>query len=127
MDQSKSVATPPLGLDAIGRLVRDRTLSQLMSQIYDERDPEIAERLRLMLIDEADRFGQLQERMDKVGRLIDEVRIRIENQGALVERLWRRGFDISMACSILENYEKTYKMLGQYLEILQAKIDIGYV
>jgi hypothetical protein len=114
-------------IDDASRLVRDENLLWLMAQLNGESDPLKVDKLRLMIIDEEDRFGRLHERLERADKLIDEARARIEHQQDLINRLGQRGMDTKLADLLLQNYMTTYNTFFDYRQILLVRISRGYL
>jgi hypothetical protein len=107
--------------DAIGRFVSEANIARFVDQLRIETNPARRDMLRRLLIEEEDRFGVTEERLEMVDRHIMDGAACIARQAEVVAKRKRDGVE----CANVERALQTSKMIQALFEDFRIAVCEG--
>lgn len=93
------------------------TLRHYVSAMSLEFDPTRQSLMRVLLLEEEQRFAAGEERLEIIDQMILESSERIRNQTTRTAELRTYGVDVSLAEKILQNLQDTQRIFLEFREI----------
>jgi hypothetical protein len=109
-------------MNEVDRFICDGNISRFVDQLRRETNPARRETLKRLLIEEEDRFGAAEERLQMVERNLTDGAALIDRQARLVAELKAGGRDAGAAERMLRTFEMTQELFERcHAQISEAK------
>ena len=105
------------------KFILEQNLLRFSSRLPSEADPATRQTLRRLLIEEEDRYGKLNERLERAEMLILSWQGHVQRQQALVASLKLDGRDPSRADELLRSMRESLAIFERYRNNLVELID----